>query len=62
MDFDENEVNKEIKWLPKDEMIMLMRFRLLSDKQKVDLILELDKTLEEQYGEEGRKIFDSIFG
>ncbi len=58
---DINEVNVELKKLPKDEMMMLMRFRLLSPKQKVEFILDVDRELEELYGEEGRKIFDSVF-
>lgn len=59
---DINEINKELKKLPKDEMMLIMRFRLLSPEKKTQLILDVDKELEELYGEEGRKIFDSIFG
>lgn len=56
-----NEINAELKKLPKDEMIMIMKFRTLSAEKKMQFILDVDRELEELYGEEGRKIFDSVF-
>ena len=40
---DINEVNLELKKLPKDEMMMLMRFRLISPKKKLEFIMDQKK-------------------
>lgn len=56
-----SEINAELKKLPKDEMMVVMRFRLLTPEKKIQFILDVDRELEELYGEEGRKIFNSVF-
>ena len=58
---DLNELNSEFRKLPKDEMMMLMRFRLLSAEKKIQFIMYADSELENMFGEAGRKIFDDIF-
>ncbi len=58
---DKKEIDVEMKMLPKDEKILVMKFRLLSPEKKIQFILDVDKELEEVFGLEGRKIFDSIF-
>ncbi len=58
---DLNELNSEFRKLPKDEMMMLMRFRLLSPEKKMQFIMYADNELENLFGEEGRKIFDDVF-